>query len=1774
MFSTPRSLPRTPHAGGKDEYFNLAEALSPLVESVKMAINHKEAGAEAASTIRYHKPPGVVPTIDVGSPGSYPDWSVKMRAYMTLAGMWAVIMFQVSQMATTPNDSMFQVSDYNTVRACASEHAELAFSLMSIACQGATRVILGRYQTNRNSAELWLAIREYCLRVDPSRMFEAEQKIYKIRIKTDGTLTNRIRKYLRDLEAAIQKAQMFDPTYEPNSNHMRLQALSEIRKIPDFDNARIHLEDVTDWQKFQLKLERYAHVLSPEHDGKDARLNKAAASSGGNGQDQSEDTSAPKSSGKKRAQVNASKQSTPADWSDKSKPCGLPGHSGHSRSDCIIGSKCERCGAIEHHAPQKCLVNPMNAEERKEFYGRMTAKYEALKKKSASANTAKPVSNADGKGKVNRANTAKILAMLASIAGSAEPVAMPSYPEYPGIHTANRTVPSAFAVIDSTDARYSTMCLDSGATHAVLSHTWVSQNEDCITDMPKHVAEQFPNRIGAWNGSTGKISRWVYCRMHLCTDDNEPVCPVCIPALVPESDTSLNLLSTEVLVHCLAVQVVHDREGMRLKFDDGATVNLSKQGGLYHCKFTPQKNERSLSNQLIATLIDVETSDAPDTPAESTQSFSENLSAIYQSLHDMSDCITAAKAALFVRESNSYAKASLMHGVSRNYLYLKAVTGFRNDRIVDYVGRKLGIQLTGRDRTAMGMPNPAQRALGASRRHPDPPSVTTARAPGELISQDPIELRFRMIGGCRVIYFTVDRGTNMIRPYFAEAKTSANAIKAFETFFNASNLYESASHGPAIVQTDSDSIYKSKEYRDMLNRRNITARYGTPYHHRSDWACEKYIGIIAEQALTMLFAPLLLQLGRAREALFGLAVEHACLLHSVFPTTGNTGNMTPHTAETGEDSAPLLEKYLRAPFGSPGYVNSDKDYRGHKLDFRSRYGLFVGIATDTNNCLKMYMPDTQRIVITPDVLLNVDPSVFNETHFLPTDNEIFTPFTEEPPPGARTAEHTPPPPFGAPTIDVDISTDDPTAEPPSSETIDVSSDTEHLDVPNVSSDTESLEHTDGITAEPISDNTLQIFLPTQVNTATPTPVSNAPPFHVPVFDFCTPDPAISIFTSLGLDAEGVRMLPNDADFGAMFASAASRLEPELVEPRIVVETGKCEVKPQRWDSAVTRAYAAIATEINQDLVESLSTTTDAPSTDPNGWVNVTGINPCSNQSLNLVSATKVGYNEFEFTCQIGNISPQKIPNTYAQSQDSNFEPCTENRKGWHDCTVDEMNGIERIVEITPPNQVPPETKVINTRIVYRIKYDQNGKILKFKARCVAQGFLQRQWYEYGDNSSSVPSMCSTKLFFAHVCERDMDCIQIDVTQAFLGADLDTTIYVRFGDDIPGPLRGQVAKCNGALYGLKQANKCFITKRDRCIKSKIQATQSKVDPNIFVKNYDDGHQIILLCYCDDIAIASTKGCPHVEQVLNDLKSEFEITGGDPIEWFLNMKITRDRSKRTLELTQTAYIDHLIKGFFGVEPDQVKRRDTPFDANYYPTLSDCPQSKEDKDAMSEHRAIYRSTTASLLWYLHTRPDIHFNVTQLCRFVSNPGQQHWNLLKSLLRYCAGTRSRGIKFDASSEKSSLLHAYCDSDWGKCKDTRRSVTGYSVHYCGGPIIAKSHIQKLVAMSTCEAELIALSTAAQTVVWARRLLSDFTGVETTPPCDVYCDNQSAIAVSESEMMSWRNRHIPLRYFKVREMIKGQLIKPVYIRSQDNHSDIMTKQLPKTTLLQHALFYST
>jgi hypothetical protein len=221
--------------------------------------------------------------------------------------------------------------------------------------------------------------------------------------------------------------------------------------------------------------------------------------------------------------------------------------------------------------------------------------------------------------------------------------------------------------------------------------------------------------------------------------------------------------------------------------------------------------------------------------------------------------------------------------------------------------------------------------------------------------------------------------------------------------------------------------------------------------------------------------------------------------------------------------------------------------------------------------------------------------------------------------------------------------------------------------------------------------------------------------------------------------------------------------------------------------------------------------------------------------------------------------------------------------------------------------------------------------------------------------------------------------------------------------------------------------------------------------------------------------------------------------------------------------------------------------------------CPQSEEEQEVMKS--IPYQQAIGSLLFAAQvSRPDISFAVNTLSQFNHNPGKAHWIAVKRVFRYLKGSTDVKLEFDKN--KDNKIIGFCDADWASNVDDRRSVTGYLFVHCGGPISWTSKRQPTVALSTMEAEYMAMSFAVQEAMWIRALAKEF-NIETNCPEEaihVFCDSQSAISLASTSAYHAKSKHIDVKYHFVREKINDKIVKLNYINTKEMPADFLTKSL--------------
>ena len=203
-------------------------------------------------------------------------------------------------------------------------------------------------------------------------------------------------------------------------------------------------------------------------------------------------------------------------------------------------------------------------------------------------------------------------------------------------------------------------------------------------------------------------------------------------------------------------------------------------------------------------------------------------------------------------------------------------------------------------------------------------------------------------------------------------------------------------------------------------------------------------------------------------------------------------------------------------------------------------------------------------------------------------------------------------------------------------------------------------------------------------------------------------------------------------------------------------------------------------------------------------------------------------------------------------------------------------------------------------------------------------------------------------------------------------------------------------------------------------------------------------------------------------------------------------------------------------------------------------------------------YRRLIGSLRYLVHTRPDLAFAVGFVSRFMERPTVEHQGAVKRILRYVAGTLDYGLHFTKAPGSDRFVD-YCDSNLADDIDTSKSTSG-TLFFLDNCLVSWQSIkQKVVALSSCEAEYIATSTAATQALWLSRLLAELLGrhVEVV---ELKVDSKSALALAKNPVFHERSKHIRIKYHFIRSCLEDGSIKADHISTTDQLVDILTKSL--------------
>ncbi|PON33119.1 hypothetical protein PanWU01x14_355340, partial [Parasponia andersonii] len=186
---------------------------------------------------------------------------------------------------------------------------------------------------------------------------------------------------------------------------------------------------------------------------------------------------------------------------------------------------------------------------------------------------------------------------------------------------------------------------------------------------------------------------------------------------------------------------------------------------------------------------------------------------------------------------------------------------------------------------------------------------------------------------------------------------------------------------------------------------------------------------------------------------------------------------------------------------------------------------------------------------------------------------------------------------------------------------------------------------------------------------------------------------------------------------------------------------------------------------------------------------------------------------------------------------------------------------------------------------------------------------------------------------------------------------------------------------------------------------------------------------------------------------------------------------------------------------------------------------------------------------------KTDIAQAVRAVSRYMANPGGEHWNAVKRILRYIKGTSDAALCYGGSEF---TVKGYVDSDFVGDLDKRKSITGYVFTLVEGAISWVSKLQTVVALSTTEAEYMAATQACKEAIWIQRLLEELGYKQEKIP--LFCDSQSGLHIARNPAFHSRTKHISIQYYFVREVVEDGSVDMKKIHTKENLTDALTKSI--------------
>ena len=389
----------------------------------------------------------------------------------------------------------------------------------------------------------------------------------------------------------------------------------------------------------------------------------------------------------------------------------------------------------------------------------------------------------------------------------------------------------------------------------------------------------------------------------------------------------------------------------------------------------------------------------------------------------------------------------------------------------------------------------------------------------------------------------------------------------------------------------------------------------------------------------------------------------------------------------------------------------------------------------------------------------------------------------------------------------------------------------------------------------------------------------------------------------------------------------------------------------------------------------------------------------------------------------------------------------------------------------------------------------------------------------------------------------------DIKTAYLLAEITEEIYRGIPEGVPIPRTSAntgtpVCRLLRGLYGLKQSGRIWNKAWDDFLIGKCHFKCSAEDYAVYYRMSRRHTPLWTLIWVVDVLWISNPN--DIKEAKQELGLRFPLKDLGTAHFFLGMKIVRKVDERKIILSQHQYIGSILEQFGFQNCHTVS---TPLEPGAQLVINPTTSNTEDQ-------TLYRSILGSIMYLmLCTRPDLALAVGKLSKFSSNPSPTHMNALKRLLQYISKTQDHALHFGPFDHTSKITpYMFSDADWAGDKDNRTSTGAYvctisdnKANSAHTAVSWSSKQQATVALSSTEAQYMALTQACKEAIWIRRFMGEIWTIKNgntsghPPPITIFADSQGSIALAKNPEFHSRTKHISIQQHFVRAKVEeGQV----------------------------------